>query len=319
MSKSADQIRVGISSCLLGERVRFDGQHKKNDFLIRLLGPHIDWVPVCPEVESGMSIPREPIRLVREGHTVRVVGTKSETDYTDKLERYSQKKMKALNKYNLSAYILKRGSPSCGMERVKCYEKSGVASTQAEGVFAKFLRQANPNLPIEEEGRLNDDRIRENFIERIFAYHRLKSLFSGSWSLGELVQFHTAHKLQLMAHSPQLYKELGKLVAQSKKHPKQELQLQYAQKFMLALTKMATLGRNTNTLQHMAGYLKTHLDTDEKEELLQNIQDYRNGWVPLVVPATLISHYVRKFHISYLKGQTYLEPNPRELMLRNHV
>ncbi len=314
-----DAIRIGVSSCLLGNEVRFDGGHKRNQFLLRELGSYVEFVPVCPEVEVGMGIPRPTLRLVAaDDGGVRLVERAAGTDHTDAMRRWSERRTRQIERLDLCGYVLKKDSPSCGMARVKVYEKHQ-ARRDGVGVFAEALMGRLPDLPIEEEGRLNDPRLRENFIERVFAYRRLKSLFAGRWRIGELVAFHTAHKLQLLAHSPEAYRGLGRLVADAKQRGRAELRDEYSRGFMQALSKMATPGRNTNVLQHMAGYVRKQLDGESRAELAELIEEYRNGLVPLVVPLTLMRHHVRRLRVDYLEGQAYLEPHPKELMLHNHV
>jgi uncharacterized protein YbgA (DUF1722 family)/uncharacterized protein YbbK (DUF523 family) len=318
MSEDAP-IRIGISSCLLGQEVRFDGGHKRDRFLTDVLAPFVEFVPVCPEVEVGMGIPRESVRLVRAGGGVRLRGNKSGSDHTDAMKRWSEKRLRRLEQEDLRGYVLKKDSPSCGMERVRLYPEQGPASRDGRGLFAEALVAAAPLLPVEEEGRLNDPVLRENWIERVFAYHRLRGLFAGRWTQGELVAFHTAHKLQLMAHAPQDYAALGRLVAEGRRSARGELRDRYQQGFMAALARHATPRRHVNAMHHMLGHFREQLDAAGKRELLALIEDYRQGLVPLVVPLMLIRHYVRRFEVDYLRGQHYLEPHPKELMLRNHV
>lgn len=315
----ADPIRIGISACLLGHEVRYDGGHKRDAFLTDTFGPYVQWVTVCPEVEIGLGIPREPIRLIDHGAGPRMVGTRSGTDHTPAMESYAAKRVRALAAEDLCGYVLKKNSPSCGMERVKIYREHGMPSLKGQGVFAAALMQAFPLLPVEEEGRLSDPRLRDNFIERVFAYRRLRSLFSGRWTIGQLVRFHSAHKLQLLAHSPVQYQTLGRLVARGKSMERAALRERYEVGFMTGLRALATPRRNVNVLQHMSSYLRDRLDASERGELHGLIDDYGQGLVPLVVPLTMIRHYVRKFAIEYLALQVYLEPHPKELMLRNHV
>lgn len=310
--------RIGISSCLLGEEVRFDGGHKRDTFLTQILDSYVEWVRVCPEVEVGMGVPRETLRLVRVGDDTRMITTRTGIDHTDSMRSWSEKRTKALAGMDLRGYVLKKDSPSCGMERVKVYGDGGAARVGV-GTYAQVLKARFPSLPIEEEGRLTDPVLRENFIERVFAYDRLRALFDGRWTQSSLVAFHTAHKMALLAHSTTAYQELGRLVAGGKKIPRADLQDQYEALFMRTLARPATVKRHTNVLMHMAGHLKKILDGDGRKELLDCIDDYRRGLVPLVVPVTLLRHYVRLHRIEYLAGQTYLEPHPRELMLRNHV
>lgn len=313
-------VRVGISSCLLGEEVRFDGGHKRDPFLVTTLGPCVEWVPVCPEVEVGMGTPREPIRLVRVGDAVRLIGTRSAEDWTERMERFARARAAALAPLGLSGYVLKKDSPSCGMTRVKVYPAAGgVSERNGTGIFAAALKSRFPSLPVEEEGRLSDPRLRENFVERVFAYHRLQSLFGARWTVGDLVRFHTAHKLVLLAHQPSAYASLGRLVASAKSLPRADLRARYEAEFMEALARIATPGRHANVLQHIAGYFKKDLDEDSRAELQQLIDDHRRGLVPLIVPITLVRHHVRHLGAEYLEGQVYLSPHPKELALRNHV
>jgi uncharacterized protein YbgA (DUF1722 family)/uncharacterized protein YbbK (DUF523 family) len=312
-------IRLGVSSCLLGQEVRFDGGHKRDRFITDLLGRFVEWVPVCPEVEVGMGTPRPALRLVGGGDGPRMVEIKSGVDHTEAMQRFSLRRVRALRSLELCGYILKKDSPSCGMTRVKLYGGEGMPRREGRGLYASALMEAYPNLPIEDEGRLNDAALRENFLERVFAFRRLGELFRGRWTRGQVVAFHTAHKLQLMAHSTVAYRELGRLVAASKQLARAEFRREYENGFMAALAHLASRGRNANVLHHAAGHLKRRLDSAARNELAQLIDDYRRGLVPLVVPITLIGHHVRRHEIDYLNGQVFLEPHPKELMLRNHV
>ena len=320
MSARADPpIRLGVSSCLLGEAVRYDGGHKRDLFLTDLLGRHVEWAPVCPELEAGLGVPRPAMRLEREGRRIRLREISSGRDHTARMQRFAARRLRALRALELCGYVLKKDSPSCGMTRVKLYGEKGAARREASGLFAAALQATWPSLPLEEEGRLHDPALRENFIERVFAYRRLRDLFRGRWSAARLVGFHTAHKLQLMAHSQQIYAELGRQVATQKRIPRAELRRRYSEAFMRALARVATRGRNANVLQHAAGHLKEQLDAPARAELAALIHDYRRGLVPLVVPITLLHHHARAHAVAYLQGQTFLEPHPRELMLRNEV
>jgi len=312
-------LRLGVSSCLLGHAVRFDGGHKRDRFVTDLLGAHVEWVPVCPELESGMGVPRPSMRLVREAGAVRLAENATGRDHTLRMQRYAAKRLRALRALELCGYVLKKDSPSCGMERVKIYASKGMAKREGSGLFAAALMQAQPNLPIEEEGRLNDPALRENFIERVFAYRRVQDLFRGRWTNGQVVAFHTRYKLQLMAHSQVAYSELGRLVAGVAKQPRNAVRQRYTSAFMAVLSRIATRRRNANALQHAAGHLKQHLAATDRQELSALIHDYRRGLVPLVVPITLLRHHTRTHGVAYLGGQTFLEPHPRELMLRNHI
>jgi uncharacterized protein YbgA (DUF1722 family)/uncharacterized protein YbbK (DUF523 family) len=312
-------IRIGISSCLLGNGVRFDGGHKKDSFLTATFGRFVEWVPVCPEVECGLGTPRESMRLVNVDGRVRLLTGKGCVDHTDRMANYSTRRVHALTSDDLCGFVLKKDSPSCGTERVKVYGTGSVAVKSGRGIFAATLVERFPSLPVEEEGRLSDPSLRENFVERVFAYWRLRGLFRGKWNVGALVAFHTAHKLILMAHSSDAYQRLGRLVACARGVPAQDLEPRYTETFMAALTIIATPRRHTNVLQHMVGYFKDVLDRASTSELLASIEDYRRALVPLIVPITLLRHHVRLHGVSYLAGQLYLEPHPKGLMLRNHV
>ena len=319
MSAQPEPIRLGISSCLLGEQVRFDGGHKRDPFLVETFGRFVEWVPVCPEVELGLGTPREALRLVRTADGIRMVNTRSGRDISDAMRAWAGKRAEALAKERLAGYVLKKDSPSCGMERVKIYTDGGMPEKQGRGLFAEALMHRFPQLPVEEEGRLSDPRLRDNFVERVFAYVRLRALFEARWTVGDVVRFHTAHKMTLLAHEPAIYDELGRQVAKAKGADRGAFAAQYRDRFMDALARMATTRKHTNVLMHMAGHFKALLDADEKQELLTTIHDYREGLVPLVVPLTLVRHHVRRHKVEYLAGQVYLDPHPKELMLRNHV
>ena len=312
-------IRVGISACLLGEEVRFDGGHKRDSFLTDVLSRFVEFVPVCPEVEAGFGTPREAMHLHRANGQIRLVTVKTQKDVTAPLQRLIQRRVPALEAADLSGYVLKKNSPSCGLERVKVYDRNGVPAAGGSGLFADALVKRFPLLPVEEEGRLNDPDLRENFIERVFAYHRLQTFFHGRWTRASLVQFHTAHKLLLMAHAPEGYRRLGRLVATPGEPRRGELERRYAEEFMFTMAAIATRRRHTNVLQHMAGYFKKRLDAASKAELQSTIDDYRRGLTPLIVPITLLQHHVRAHNVEYLAGQLYLQPHPKELMLRNHA
>jgi len=319
---NAPPICLGISSCLLGNEVRFDGQHKRDRFLVEELGPFVEWVPVCPEVEVGMGIPREPVRLVAAPAGPRMLAQHSGEDFTARMLRLSEKRVDQLARQDLCGYVLKAKSPSCGMERLKVYastEKGAQATRDGVGLFAQTLLSALPNLPVEEDGRLSDAALRENFIERIFAYRRLRERWRTRWTVGSLVAFHAASKMALLAHSTEGYRVLGRLVATAKSLPRDDLRARYEAGFMGTLKKLATRGRHANVLTHMLGHLKSLLDDGDKHELLASIEDHRTGLLPLIVPITLLRHHARRHGVAYLLGQTYLDPHPKELMLRNRI
>jgi len=312
--------RIGISTCLLGEEVRWDGGHKKDAFLIGMLGPHVEWLPVCPELEVGMGVPREPVRLVAdEDEGVRLVGTKTETDWTAQMTRFSTQRARALKNDGLAGYVLKRSSPSCGMERVKVYGKKGMATKKGRGLFAVALMEQFPLMPVEEEGRLNDARLRESFVERVFAYQRWRELAAQRKSIRALSDFHARHKYQLMAHDETVMRRIGKLVATAKGEPMAEVYATYGAGFMQALNVYASVKKHTNVLQHIFGHFSDQLSPPERQSVLANIREYHRGLVPLVAPVALLSHYIRTLEVPYVQDQYYLQPHPRELMLRNHA
>ncbi len=313
-------VRIGISSCLLGERVRFDGNHKRDVFLVEVFGRHVTWVPVCPEVEMGLGVPREAMRLERHGHEVRLVTPKTGADHTDRLRTFAAQRLASLNRDRLCGYILKKDSPSCGMERVRLYPSTGVPDRSGQGLFAAALMRRFPHLPVEEEGRLQDPRLRENFVTRVFAYQRWGQMAEQKMTRAGLQQFHARHKFLLVAHSQVGSRRVGRILA----HPEQFADEQawaaaYLDGFTEVMRRTPTRRGHTNVLQHLAGYVSDHLDRDERQELTEMIEQYRRGFLPLIVPVTLIRHYVRKFRVPYLLDQVYLSPHPHELMLLNHV
>ena len=313
--KQTAPLRVGISACLLGQKVRYDGGHKRDDFAADLLGRFVEFVPVCPEMEIGLGTPRESIHLKEVDGDVRLVAPRSGRDLTEDMHRYAGKRADALAREDLCGFILKKGSPSCGLERVSVH-RSGPPTKSGVGFFARALLARWPDLPVEDEGRLNDPRLRENFLERVFATHRLRGLEKG---LGALVRFHTAEKLLLMAHDPASYQTLGRLVANGKGRPWGELTADYRSAFLRALAVLPTRSRHVNALQHAAGYFRDKATEAERRELAGAIEDFRRELVPLIVPVTLLRSAARVHGVDYLIGQTYLSPHPKELMLRNHA
>jgi uncharacterized protein YbgA (DUF1722 family)/uncharacterized protein YbbK (DUF523 family) len=314
-----DKITLGISSCLLGNNVRFDGGHAWDRYLTDTLGQYVEYVPVCPEVECGLSVPREAMRLVGNVNTPRLITVHSGKDYTDKMLRWARKRVSQLEQENLCGFIFKSKSPSSGMERAKVYNENGVPAKKGVGMFARSFMEHFPLLPVEDDGRLHDPGLRENFIVRIFAYQRWREVLEQKKKIGPLVDFHTRHKLLILSHSLRHYQIMGKLVASDKNIPLARLYAEYQSLLMESLAIKTTARKNSNVLQHMMGYFKEQLSADEKQELLEIINQYRQEIVPLIVPVTLINHYVRTDDQPYLKNQYYLHPHPAELQLRNHV
>ena len=312
-------LRLGISRCLLGEQVRFDGGHKRDQFLTDVLGRYVEWVPVCPEVEAGLGTPREAMRLVGDPQQPRLVSIRSGQDHTRALEMMTDRRLADLEVVDLSGFVFKKDSPSCGVERVRTYNEHGMPNRKGVGLFARAFVGRFPLIPVEEEGRLSDPLLRENFIERVFCYRRWQDLVRGGATRQAVVRFHTIHKYLLLAHSAPHYRQLGRLVAQVHEYRPKDLALRYGELFMQALAVRATVRKHVNVLQHILGHFKDRLGAQEKTELLGVIGDYHQGLTPLIVPLTLIKHYVQVFDVEYIRDQVYLNPHPKELMLRNHV
>lgn len=316
--KSAE-VKVGVSSCLLGQEVRFDGGHKRNAFVAKRLANYFEFVHFCPEAAAGLGIPRPTIHLKHMGGTVRLVQVKNnDIDVTDQITEISRRAAGGMAE--LSGYILKKDSPSCGMERVRIYKDYGLPPDRnGRGLFAQALLEAHPNLPVEEEGRLSDAALRENFIQRVYAYHRWQQLEKEGLTVHGLMDFHSRHKLILLAHDENIYRKLGPLVASLSRESLPEKANQYIRLVMQALKKQATRKRHTNVMQHMMGYLKKDLSSEDKQEFNELLTTYRKGQVPLIVPLTLLRHHLRRSPQPYIAQQHYLEPYPEELMLRNNV
>jgi uncharacterized protein YbgA (DUF1722 family)/uncharacterized protein YbbK (DUF523 family) len=319
VESSGSEIRIGISSCLLGKKVRFDAGHKHDRYVTDTLGSFVKFVPVCPEIEVGMGVPREAVRLVGYPENPQMVGSRSGEDWSERMNTYALRRVKQKDLSDLSGFILKNRSPSCGMERVKVYIKPDTVERKGTGLFASALLDRFPDLPIEEEGRLIDATLRENFVERVFAYKRLQYLFAKPFARGAIVTFHANHKFLLLAHSTEYYRKLGRLVARIKQISPAQFKKEYRSLFMRTLRFKATVKKNTNVLQHVAGFLKNHLVSSEKSDLHSAIEDYHNSLVPLIVPITMLRHFISKYDVEYISNQFYLKPHPKELMLRNHV
>jgi uncharacterized protein YbgA (DUF1722 family)/uncharacterized protein YbbK (DUF523 family) len=313
-------MKVGISSCLLGNEVRYDGQHKLDRFLRDHLGKYVEWYPLCPEVECGLSIPRESMRLVGDDpENPRLLTVRTKRDITPQMEKYTSKRLEMLGKENLRGFVFKAKSPTSGMRGVKIYTEKGLPSRSGSGIFAREFMKRFPNIPVEDEGRLHDDGIRENFIETLFVYDRWRTFVETDSSPAGLVNFHTTHKYLLMAHAPAGLREAGKIVAAARKPTLSESLQAYESVLVKTMRLHATVKKNVNVLHHIMGYFKQQLSADEKQELLDVIDRYARSYVPLIVPVVLLNHYVRKYDEPYLKIQWYLHPHPDELKLRNHA
>lgn len=317
MSQNQEKLPLGISSCLLGEAVRFDGGHKQNHFIEQTLGQYFSLIPFCPEVEIGLGVPREPLRLISKENKIHCVGINDETlDVTDKLKQYANGQ--SLWHSRLCGYILKKDSPSCGMERVKIYF-SDIPSKVGVGIYAKQLMTNYPLLPVEEEGRLGDPILRENFIQRVYVMHRWQQLVQEGITTHALTTFHSQHKLILMSHDQNDCRSLGKLLATLDKQNIEKISHEYIQGLMASLKKITTIGNHVNVLQHIQGYLKRELNADDKAELCETIESYRLGELPLIVPITLLKHHFRNSPDPFIENSFYMSACPQELGLQNTV
>ncbi len=312
-----DKIKVGISACLIGEKVRYDGGHKTSNFCKNQLSKWVTYVPVCPEMAIGMGTPRKTIRLVEEDQKIHVRATDGSFDVTEKMEDFSAKKTAELD--YLSGYIVCAKSPSCGMERVSVFrqnpkEKWFDQDKAGVGVFTRNLMERYPLLPVEENGRLNDTHLRENFVTRVLAYHDWMQLKHAGFTRQCLIDFHSRYKYLLMAHQPSKYRELGPILADIQDI--EETAEAYFTGFMTALKTPCTRKNHTSVLQHLQGYFKKQLNSSQKQLLASNIDKYRRGLLPLMVPVTLIRQYLNDYPNEYLSKQVYLQPHPEELSLR---
>lgn len=312
------KLSIGVSQCLLGDKVRFNGDHKRCRFVTDTLSPFVDYVTICPEMGAGLGVPRPPIQLNKSSGVIRVVQINDPSiDVTQPLLDFSRQSLPTFD--TVSGFILKSKSPSCGMERVNIKNAKGQYEKKGVGIFAKLLMERYPYLPVEEEGRLNDPVIRDNFITRIYAYRRWQDLSASSVDAAKLIHFHQIHKLLIMSHNVSAYQRLGRIVANLKQQPLQAIQDLYLNEFTQALKTKANIKKHTNVLQHIAGYLKKEIDADDKQELHSLIMQYNKGLIPLIVPISLLNHFFRKHPNDYIAQQVYLNPHPSELMLRNHV
>ncbi len=315
------KIKIGVSSCLLGEKVRWNGDHKQDRYVRDVLGNYFEYVSVCPEMEVGMGVPRETVALYGSLQSPRMISKNKRVDWTQKMNRFNKERINQLASEDLSGFIFKSKSPSCGLGRVPVYSEDEPGKARhGDGMFASSFMKAFPLIPVEDEGRLHDPRIKENFIVKVFSFSRLKNaLLSKNTKPGNLVKFHTQHKFLILSHSRKHYQILGKLVAEVKGKPWNRVLASYIYTFMEAFSYKSTNKKNTDVLVHMMGFFKKILSSEDKKDILDAIEDYRNELVPLIVPVTLVRHYVRKYDVTYLQDQVYLNPHPKELMLRNHV
>jgi uncharacterized protein YbgA (DUF1722 family)/uncharacterized protein YbbK (DUF523 family) len=313
------KIKLVISSCLLGEKVRYDGGLKPDHYLINTLGRHVEWTSVCPEVGCGLSVPREAMRLEGTPEAPRLVTRKTGIDYTAQVQKWASQEIRELKKSDLSGFIFKSKSPSCGISGLKVYGDAGEPVRRGTGIFSKMFMECFPLMPVGDEAGLQDPGLRENFIVRVLVYRRWQEYLSMDRSINGLVAFHTDHKLLLLAHSARHYSYLGRLVAEAKNRKPSELHREYISSLMDGLRLIATVRKNTNVLQHIAGYFRKKLSPQMKQELLRTIETYHKGLVPLLVPITTLRHYVEQFNDPHLMRQHYLDPHPIELMIRRRA
>ena len=311
--------KIAISACLLGAEVRFNGGHKESRLCSQTLNQHFEFVPLCPEVAIGLGIPRQPVRLVGNPAQPQAVGTVDSTlNVTRPLHDYGVEMAAAHT--DICGYIFMQKSPSCGLERVKVYQDGGrPAELSGRGIYAQAFCDAHPDLPVEEDGRLNDPVLRENFMTRVYAYSAWQALLEQGITRRSLTEFHACYKYQLMAHHPVQYKILGKLLGSLGKQDPRDIAPQYFSELMKALKKCATRRTHTNVLQHISGYLKQSISPEDKQEVQQLIGQYLHGIVPLVVPLTLLKHHFRLHPNPYISRQVYLQPHPEDLSLRNAI
>lgn len=313
------KIRLGVSACLLGQKVRYDGQHKLDHYIVDVLGRFAEFVPVCPEVECGLPVPREAMHLAGDINSPRLVTVHSGIDHTERMKLWLADKLELLAQERLCGFIFKSKSPSSGRFNVKVFGASGIPVKQGVGLFARAFIERFPLVPVEEEGRLNDSVLRENFIDKIMVFGRWREYEETDGSAQGLVEFHSRHKYMLMAHSSDSVKVLGQIVAAQNRRNLPETRTRYLEGLMTALDYKVTAKKNRNVMMHVMGYFKKNLTADEKQELLELINGYADGLLPMLSPLTLLRHYTRKYNSEFLLQQYYLDPSVEELLLKYHV
>lgn len=316
---TATRPKIAVSACLMGAEVRYNGGHKQSQLCSRTLTDYFDCIAVCPEVAIGLGIPREPIRLVGDPQHPQAVGTvHHQLNVTQTLADYAAKMASEL--HDICGYIFMQKSPSCGLHRVKVYGDNGMPIDHGgRGIYAQAFCALHPDLPVEEDGRLNDPVLRENFLTRVFVYAAWQQLLKEGLSRRRLTEFHSRYKYLLMAHNPMQYKTLGNLLGNMGKSDPSVLGPRYFSELMAALKKCATRRTHTNVLHHLSGYLKQTISAEDKQEMQQVIRQYLRGIVPLVVPLTLFKHHLRLHPDPYVAQQVYLQPHPENLSLRNAI
>ena len=318
MTTAQPRLKLAISACLLGQEVRFNAGHKQSTLCTQVLQRYFDFQPLCPEMAIGLGAPREAIRLVGDAEAPRAVGSvHHELDVSEALIGYAEGVAARLD--DISGLIVMQKSPSCGMERVKVYQDDGRPAEKGQGLFTATVARLCPELPIEEDGRLNDPVLRDNFVARVYAYGEWQALRRAGLTRKAIIDFHSRHKYLLMAHNPQQYRELGRLLAGIGAHDPAEFGPRYFAALMAALKKCATRGTHANVLQHLAGYLRRALPGEERQAIQRLIEQYRSGKLPLVVPLTMLKYLFRHHPDRYVALQVYLQPHPEELGLRNAI
>jgi len=316
---AAKKINIGISACLVGQKVRYNGDGLRPHLINDLFAGYFNYIPFCPEVGIGMDVPHETIRLEKKDNEIRLRSSSGENDYTDKMLDYSATKTEALSHLQISGFILKKDSPTCGLERVKIYGNGGVPDKSGVGMFASALRAKFPLFPMEEEGRLNDIRLRERFIEHVFAFRRLQDFLEDSPNLGKLMAFHTGHKMQLMAHNPEKYRRLGHAVANAKKEDLSSFLAEYSTTFLEIMATAVSHKKQTDVLYHMFGFFKKIISSSEKQEFMRLVEQYKKQMIPMIVPITMLRHYLQKYPQPWLQAQVFFDPYPEEMLLRSYL
>lgn len=312
----ANRLKLGVSSCLLGEKVRYDGQHKLDHYIADIISQFADFVPVCPEVECGLPIPREAMHLAGDASAPRLITIRSHVDHTDRMLLWATEKVKKLDDAGLDGFIFKSKSPSSGRYNVKIYGSGGIPVKNGIGLFARRVIEAMPLLPVEEDGRLNDPVLRENFIDKVLTYHRWREYENNDGSPHGLVVFHSRHKYLLMAHSPAGLTAAGRIVAGLSGGTMQAVRREYLLALMRVMENKVTVSKQRNVMQHILGYFKKQLDSFEKQEMLELIDNYAAGICPWLVPVTMLRHYARKYGHEFLIQQYYLNPSLSELRMK---
>ena len=312
-------IKFGISACLLGQKVRYDGGHKLDLFLRDTLGQYVEYLPVCPEVECGLSVPREPMRLVGDPNAPRLVTIRGNYDYTPKMTQWAKMRLDTLKRRGLSGFILKSNSPSCGLKGVKIHHENGRGIRKGRGIFAGLFVKHFPIIPSEEETLLHNPILREDFIERAFTIRRWLEVSSRKRSFKKLVDFHCSHRLLILSRSREHLGIMERVIKTEKRVSVRELYDLYEELLTESLKRKTTPRKNVRVLQRAVGYLGKDLAEGEKQELIEVTQAYGECQVPLLVPITLFNHFARKYDCHDLSRQVFLRPHPAELHLRNHA